>query len=88
MLRDKVKQEIDRLNEDQLKQVEGFIASIKHQAEKPQALLQSWNAVTPEEWVKSFQEWTAHLPKTGVSLPDEAFDRESIYGDRGSISDQ
>ncbi|MGG6268030.1 hypothetical protein ACQ4M3_15435 [Leptolyngbya sp. AN03gr2] len=88
MLKEKVKQQIDKLNEEQLKQVESFIASIELESEKTQASLQSWDAVTPEEWVKSFQQWTAQLPKTGVSLPDEAFDRESIYGDRGRVCDE
>ncbi|MBD2082789.1 hypothetical protein [Leptolyngbya sp. FACHB-17] len=83
MLKEKVKQEIDKLNEEQLKQVERFIALIKIKVVTPQAVLQSWDAVTPEEWTKSFREWAAQLPKTGVILPDEAYDRESIYGDRG-----
>lgn len=79
MLQEKIKREIDSLDEEQLKQVESFIASIKLQSDQSQASLQPWHSVTPEEWAKSFQEWTSQLPRTGVSLPDEAFDRESIY---------
>jgi hypothetical protein len=79
MLRDKVKQEIDQLSEDQLKQVESFIASIKEQSDKPQEPLKFWQTATREEWLKDFQEWTSKLPRDGVSLPDEAFDRENIY---------
>ncbi len=49
MIREKVKQEIDKLTEDQLKQVERFIASIKLQNGKPQASLKAWDAVAQEE---------------------------------------
>ncbi|HTL89129.1 MAG TPA: hypothetical protein VL134_06995 [Leptolyngbya sp.] len=81
MLQEKIKQEIDTLSEAQLKQVESFIASIKIQSDRPQTSLRAWNTVTPEEWARDFREWTSQLPKNGVSLPDEAFDRGSIYGE-------
>lgn len=83
MLKEKVKQEIDKLNEDQLKQVESFIEAIQVQSEQSQTPKRFWKTATKEEWLQSFHEWTRQFPKTGVSLPDEAFDRESIYGDRG-----
>lgn len=79
MLREKVKQEIDELSEEQIKQVESFIAAIKLQSEQPHTSLRPWQTVTPEEWARNFREWTSQLPKTGVSLPDEAFDRGTIY---------
>lgn len=84
MLKEKVKQEIDKLNDDQLKQVESFISAIQAQAESSEKTPRFWQTATREERIKDILEWTAQLPKTGVSLPDEAFDRESIYGDRGN----
>lgn len=83
MLKEKVKQEIDKLNDEQLKQVESFIASIQAQFEQSQTPKRFWETATKEEWLKSFHEWVEQFPKTEVILPDEAFDRESIYGDRG-----
>ncbi|MBD1843162.1 hypothetical protein H6F89_07045 [Cyanobacteria bacterium FACHB-63] len=77
MLKEEVKQEIDKLNDDQLKQVESFIASIKLQAEKSSAPL--WQRTTPAERAKDLEEWASQFPLTGGSLPDEAYDRENIY---------
>ena len=37
-----------------------------------------WATATPEEWVKSFEEWVSSH-KEGPNLPDEALSRESIY---------
>jgi hypothetical protein len=81
MLREKVKQEIEQLSEDQLKQVESFIAAIQVQSEQSQKPKRFWETATQEEWLKDFREWTQQFPKTGGSLPDEALDRESIYGE-------
>ncbi|MCU0551247.1 MAG: hypothetical protein MUC48_18020 [Leptolyngbya sp. Prado105] len=36
-------------------------------------------STTPEERARDFQEWLAQFAKSGVSLPDEAYDRGSIY---------
>ncbi|BAU11728.1 unknown protein [Leptolyngbya sp. NIES-3755] len=79
MLKEKVKQQIDKLNEEQLKQVESFIATLQIQAQQSQEPRRFWETATPEEWVRSFQEMVAQFPKTGGSLSDEACDRESIY---------
>jgi hypothetical protein len=38
-----------------------------------------WQRATPSERAKEFQEWVKQLPKTNVSLPNEAFDRSQIY---------
>ncbi|MBE9012258.1 hypothetical protein IQ250_18840 [Pseudanabaenaceae cyanobacterium LEGE 13415] len=83
MLKEKVKQQIDKLNDEQLKQVESFITAIQVQSEQSQTSKRYWETATKEEWLKSFHEWTQQFPKTEVILPDEAYDRESIYGDRG-----
>jgi len=85
MLREKVKQEIDQLSEDQVKQVESFISAIQHEAEQSEQPPRFWQTATKEEWLKDFREWTQQFPETGGSLPDEAMDRESIYGDRGAV---
>jgi hypothetical protein len=36
-----------------------------------------------EEWSKAFHTWVDSHPTDGPVLPDEAMERESIYGDRG-----
>jgi flagellar biosynthesis/type III secretory pathway M-ring protein FliF/YscJ len=82
-LREKLKQEVDSLNEDQLKQVESFIDQLHHRFEESQKRLQYLASTTPEERAREFQEWLAQFPRTGVTLPDEAFDRESIYSEDG-----
>lgn len=38
-----------------------------------------WQRATPSERAKEFQEWVEQLPKTNVSLSNEAFDRSKIY---------
>jgi hypothetical protein len=81
MSREKLKQDIDRLNEVQLEQVEQFIADMQLQSEQPKKPLPFWQTATREEWLKDFREWTTQFPKTGGGLPDEAYDRESIYGE-------
>ncbi len=81
MLREKVKQEIDKLSEDQVKQVQSFIVAIQVQCEQLQKPERFWQTATQEEWLKDFREWTRQFPKTGGSLLDEAMDRASIYGE-------
>lgn len=77
MLKEKVKQEIDKLNEDQLRRVEIFIASIQLEAEKSSVPL--WKRTTPAERARDLEEWASQFPKTGGGLPDKACDRENIY---------
>ncbi|MEA5550307.1 hypothetical protein VB713_04790 [Anabaena cylindrica UHCC 0172] len=33
----------------------------------------------PETRAREFREWVSQIPETGLSLPDEAFNRDSIY---------
>jgi hypothetical protein len=80
MLREKLKQELDRLNEDQLKKIADFISLIE--SEYNQATLSFvpfWQTATAEERAKEFRDWISQLPTTSVSLSDEAFSREQIY---------
>ena len=39
--------------------------------------------LSPEEWMSQFEAWTKTHAGNTVVLPDEAMERESIYGDRG-----
>jgi len=34
------------------------------------------------ENVEHFSKWVSQFPKSKTNLPDESFDRETIYGDR------
>ena len=37
----------------------------------------------PDEWIRRFDAWVASHAGNTVALPDEAMEREAIYGDRG-----
>ncbi|MCF4970516.1 hypothetical protein [Nostoc sp. CMAA1605] len=80
MLRDTLKQEIDQLSESQLEKIAEFIVLVKGQTQNLATSEPFWKRATPTERVKDFREWVEQLPQTGLSFPNEAFDRESIYG--------
>lgn len=43
-----------------------------------------WATATTEEWLKAFHEWIdSHEDMNLPVLPEEAYSRESIYGDEG-----
>ncbi|MBW4684593.1 MAG: hypothetical protein KME40_05710 [Komarekiella atlantica HA4396-MV6] len=79
MLREKLKRELDKLSEQQLKQIADFIAFIEFKAEQITLSAPFWQRVTPIERAKEFREWISQLPKNSPSLPNEAFNRDSIY---------
>ena len=79
MLREKLKQEIDQLSENQLLKIAAFLVSIKTQTQKMADAIPFWQQATPAERAQDLLNWTAQLPRTGVSLTDEACDRGSIY---------
>lgn len=79
MLRDTLKQEIDKLSESQLRKIADFVTSIKAQAQQLAKTVPFWQRATPKERAQDFRDWVAQLPKTSLSLTDEAFDRGSIY---------
>jgi hypothetical protein len=79
MLRETLKQEIDQLNESQLRKIADFVTVIKNQAHKLAENIPFWQRATPVERAADFRSWVAQLPETRLSLPDEAFDRSNIY---------
>lgn len=79
MLRETLKQEIDKLSESQLRKISAFVTSIKTQARQLAKTIPFWQRATPVERAQDFRSWVAQLPQTRSSLPDEAFDRGSIY---------
>ena len=80
MLREKLKQELDKLNEDQLKKIADFISLIESESNQlTSSVVPFWQTATPAERAKEFHDWTAQFPKTNVSLSDEAFTRDRIY---------
>ncbi len=79
MLKDTLKKEIDNLNEEQLKQIADFVISLKAQQEMKTETKPYWQSATPKERAQNFRQWVSQLPETKLSLPDEAFDRDSIY---------
>ncbi|MDV3352749.1 hypothetical protein QGP82_29015 [Leptothoe sp. LEGE 181152] len=79
MLRENLKQEIDKLNDSQLRKIADFINSVKAQAQQLAQSMPFWQRATPVERADNFRRWVAQLPKTSVTLSDEAFDRGNIY---------
>ena len=77
--RETVKQEIDNLNESQLSRIAEHISSLKAQAQNVIKTKPFWENATPKERAQDFLEWVSGLNRTGSTLPNEAFDRGSIY---------
>ena len=79
VLRETVKQEIDTLNENQLERIAEHIVTLKAQTHNGIKTTPFWESATPHERSQDFLEWVSGLNRTGLSLPDEAFDRAGIY---------
>ncbi|NES25909.1 MAG: hypothetical protein F6K41_45245 [Symploca sp. SIO3E6] len=79
MLRDTLKEEIEHLSESQLRRVADYITLVKLQTQHTSQNEPLWQCATSAQRVQNFRAWVEQLPKTGLSLPDEAFNRESIY---------
>lgn len=79
MLRETLKQEIDKLSDSQLRRIAEFIDSVKTQAQQLTQSIPFWQHATSAERAKDFRIWVAQLPKTSITLSDEAFDRGNIY---------
>lgn len=80
MLREKLKQELDKLNEDQLNKVADFISLMESQSNPIRSYsIPLWQTATPAERAREFRDWISKLPTTSISLLDEAFSREHIY---------
>ncbi|MEM7533021.1 MAG: hypothetical protein AAF639_12650 [Chloroflexota bacterium] len=79
MLKESLKQEIDMLNDYQLWRISEFVESLKSHAQQLAKHVLFWQRVTPNERAQEFRVWVSGLQPAAVSLPDEAFDRESIY---------
>jgi hypothetical protein len=79
ILREQLKQTLDNLNETQLTQIANFIGQIDSSPQQPETEAPLWQTGTPAERTRDFQEWLKQLPYNAPSLPDEAFDRASIY---------
>lgn len=79
MLRETLKQEIDKLSDSQLRRIADFMDSVKTQAQQLSKAIPIWDQATPVERAEDFRRWVAQLPNTNVTLADEAFDRSDIY---------
>jgi hypothetical protein len=80
MLREKLKQQLDRLNEDQLKKIADFITLIESESDRvTSSFVPFWQTATPAERAREFRDWISQLPRTNVSLSDEAFSRDLMY---------
>ena len=79
MLRETLKQEIDKLSDSQLRKIADFINLVKAQVQQVVQAIPFWQHATPVERAEDFRRWVAQLPKTSMTLSDEAFDRGNIY---------
>jgi hypothetical protein len=79
MLRETLKKELDKLNDDQLKKIADYMTSLEPSPIPSPALPET--EVTSAEKAREFRQWILQLPRNAVSLPDEAFDRENIYAE-------
>jgi MoaA/NifB/PqqE/SkfB family radical SAM enzyme len=79
MLREDLKKELDKLNDEQLKKIADFIADLEFQARQVVPSVPFWQRATPSDRAREFREWVLQLPKGSPSLRDEAFSRDSIY---------
>jgi hypothetical protein len=79
MLREDLKKELDKLNDEQLKKIADFIADLELQPREVTSSVPLWQRATPSRRAREFREWILQLPKGSPSLPNEAFNRDSIY---------
>ncbi len=78
MLKEKLKKQIDNLNDEQLRKIAEFIASIEFQSEQIESLTLLENS-TPAQRAGEFREWVSQLPLSNVNLSDEGLSRDNIY---------
>ncbi len=81
MLREDLKKELDKLNNEQLKKIADFIAFVEFQSRQATSSTPFWQRATSVERSKEFRKWISQLPKNGSSLPDQAFSRDTIYAE-------
>ncbi|WP_318723121.1 hypothetical protein [Roseofilum sp. SID1] len=80
MLLQQIKEKLDQFNDEQLNQIADFIDSIEAQAQRlPGQNRKLWQNTTPTERAQEFRDWVSGLARTNISLPDEAFNRDSLY---------
>jgi hypothetical protein len=79
MLRECLKRELDKLDDEQLQKVADFIALIEFQSKQVVSPIPLWQRLTPTERAREFRQWVLQLPQNSPTLPDEAFNRDSIY---------
>lgn len=79
MLRENLKKELDKLNDEQLRQIADFIDNPAFQSRQDISPVPFWQRATFSERAREFREWVLRLPQGSPSLPDAAFSRDSIY---------
>jgi hypothetical protein len=81
-LKANLKQTLDHLTEEQLQQVNEYIAFLKFRDQQNySSYLTEHRDCTPAERAASFLRWARSHQPSGFTLPDEAFSRESIYAE-------
>jgi hypothetical protein len=78
MLREDLKKELDKLDDEQLKKIADFMAFIEFQSKQVVSSVPFWQRTTPSDRAREFREWVLQLPQGSPSLGDEAFSRDNI----------
>lgn len=81
MLRENLKKELEKLKDEQLQKISDFIALIEFQPQQTPPPTSFWQKATSGQRAKEFREWVSQLPRNSLSLPDEAFERDTIYAE-------
>ncbi|MBE9040259.1 hypothetical protein IQ235_05560 [Oscillatoriales cyanobacterium LEGE 11467] len=76
-LKESLKQELDKLNEEQLKQVANFIAFVEFATTRVN--IPFWQTATPAQRAARWCESVAPRGTASPNLPDAALRRDSIY---------
>jgi hypothetical protein len=77
---EELKQKLDALSEEHLRQVATFIALLELRQQRAVSPTPLWQRASYAERAKELKQWSANLPHgRSQSLPDTAFDRATIY---------
>jgi hypothetical protein len=79
MLRETLKQEIDTLDDRQIAQIADLVTQLKTQTKPQTESMPFWQQASPADRAAHLRAWVAQRPQTGITLPDAAFDRATIY---------
>lgn len=78
-----VEEQLRREAEQQGMASETYARQLLEERLLPAQELPFWARASREEWLQAFNEWMDSHDANLPPLPDEAYNRESFYGERG-----